>query len=189
MSEYRIALRNSGISVYVVAGESVPHAIDSIERLAAAIGLPAEGKKLADGLRRDVRGIRPAEPAIPVLFPVWEDPVVLPGGSTFVSDLLRHAGLYSVGEKLGKGWPRAGFAFLRESGARAVILATEPFPYSDADLGRWSSMDFVPATARERVFLVDGALTNRPGPRLAEGLAALARIAESIGGRAERAMK
>jgi len=173
------ALRRRGVAVYLTGPETVPEAIASIERLAGALGVFDAGELLASRLRKDLASSGSDGPLLPVLFPVWEDPLVLPGEGSFVSDLLRRAGLVSVGEALGKGWPRAKAEFLRGSNAGAVILPTEPYPYTEKDVERWSSWERIPPRARARVFLVDGELTNRPGPRMTEGVGALLAIAKS----------
>jgi ABC-type Fe3+-hydroxamate transport system substrate-binding protein len=166
------ALRARGVPVFLTGPDTVDQALRSMRILARALGLETEGEARVRALEETLGSVpETGGPLLPVLFPLWIEPVVLPGAGTFVSDLLRRGGARSVGEALGPGWPRADEAFLRTCGARAVFLPSEPYAFGDADRERWMSVEGLEVGVR--VYLVDGEKTNRPGPRMAEGVAAV----------------
>jgi iron complex transport system substrate-binding protein len=175
-----LALEAAGVAVYVADPRSVEGAFRSIRAVSAAAGFEEAGRALAASLEARARAIRRPAVPVPVLFPAWEEPLFLPGRNTYVADLLRWAGALSVAEELGEGWIRCEPEFPRRSGALAVLLPSEPHPFDEAARRRWLARRDVPACASGRVFLVDGELTNRPGPGTADGIEAVRRILAPI---------
>jgi ABC-type Fe3+-hydroxamate transport system substrate-binding protein len=163
-------LTSRGIPVYVTGPSTVEETLVGIEKLARVLGFEEEGGALLHHLREELALIPVEEDPLPILFPVWEDPLILPGRSTFVSDLLRLGGARSVGEELGEGWPEADPVFLARSGAEAVILPSEPFPFDHGDVQRWEAFEDLPPALVGKIYLADGERTNRPGPRMVEGI-------------------
>jgi iron complex transport system substrate-binding protein len=179
------AIEAAGVPVCLAGARSVEQALERIRGIAAACGREKEGRGLADRIASRIGPERPRAAPVPVLFPVWEDPLIAPGRGTFVADLLRRAGAVSVAESLGEGWPRCSPDFPAASGAAAVLLPSEPRPYGEDDRRRWLARKEVPACASGRVALVDGELTNRPGPRMAEGIEAVRAILAALSLQAE----
>ncbi|MHC4600567.1 MAG: helical backbone metal receptor [Planctomycetota bacterium] len=182
------ALENHGLAVHVTDPTSVDGALRTLERLGLALDLQRQGAELAARLREDLASIPNAPPPLPVFFPVWETPLYAPGRGTFVADLLRRAGALSVTETLGSGWPVCTLEFVREAGTRAVLLPSEPHPFDEADRVRWESLVPLPYAPQGGIFLVDGERTNRPGPRLVEGVRLVREIVDQVssaGGRNE----
>jgi ABC-type Fe3+-hydroxamate transport system substrate-binding protein len=167
------AIEAAGVPVCLAGAQCVAQALGMIRAIAAACGLEDAGRGLAERLGSRIDSIPRRAALVPVLFPVWEDPLIAPGRRTFVADLLRRAGALSVAEALGEGWPRCPPDWPAASGAEAVLLPSEPYPYVEDDRLRWLGFRQVPACASGRVFLVDGERTNRPGPRMADGIEAV----------------
>jgi iron complex transport system substrate-binding protein len=174
------ALERRSVDVHVTDPRSVEGALRSMETLALALDAVEEGTRLTDRLREALESIRPSSPPLPVFFPVWETPLHAPGSGTFVADLLRRAGAVSVAEALGPGWPACTLAFVREARPRAVLLPSEPHPFDEADRIRWAGWIPLPGAPEGGCFLVDGERTNRPGPRMAEGVREVHGIVERV---------
>jgi ABC-type Fe3+-hydroxamate transport system substrate-binding protein len=179
------ALREAGIPVYVADPRSVDGALKSIRSVGRAAGRGAEARAVADALASRIRSVPLPRAPVPVFMPVWEDPLVSPGRNTFVADLLRRAGAVSVSEDLGEGWPRCGPEFPAKSGAAAVLLPSEPYPFGEADRWRWLGRRELRACSEGHVYLVDGDLVVRPGPGMAEGIEAVNRIVTLVSAQIE----
>src|SRR5450631_4731832 len=87
-------LRDAGVQVWVTVIETVPGALASMERLfteAMKYPIPdwlVEARRLWSGPAPKVRAR--------VAVPIWRDPWMVVGSSTYTGDLLRHAGLENV---------------------------------------------------------------------------------------------
>jgi iron complex transport system substrate-binding protein len=101
------ALDHLGLAVYSTDPHTVDGMLSGVERLADVIGMGARGHELVAGLQERLRKLDAAvagEPRIPVLFVVWEEPLISVGPKTFIADALQHAGAESV-IKSKQAWP------------------------------------------------------------------------------------
>lgn len=167
------AIEAASIPVFVTDPRTVDSALASIETMAFLFEAGEAGRALVGRLRSEAAALPAPDRLLPVLFPVWNEPLIVPGRSTFVADLLRRGGALSVGEEAGEGWTECTPDFLDRCGARAVILPSEPYDWGEEGRRRWLADTRLGAAAAGRVFLVDGECTNRPGPRMIEGVRAV----------------
>ncbi|HEY8980745.1 MAG TPA: helical backbone metal receptor [Streptomyces sp.] len=122
-------LREAGVPVWVTVVETVPQAVRSLERLfteALGVGEPGwlrEARELWTGGFPQVTAT--------VAVPVWRDPWMVVGGSTFTGDLLRRAGLANVFDGDGRGrYPKVAVEEIR---ADVVLLPDEPYVFTADD--------------------------------------------------------
>jgi len=132
-------------------------AADGIAHLARLVRLlRLDTPHARDVVRAGYAALRaaPAVDPLPVFAPIWMDPLMTLNADTFGSDMLACAGaanvfadrlrLYPLAADLGKGEPRdAGDRDVRyprirldeiaARGPRAILLADEPHPFTDAD--------------------------------------------------------
>ncbi len=165
------ALEKASIPVYVTAPSSVRGALDSFKALALVSAAPPAARKKIRMLESEVRDLARSAPprTAEVLAVVWPDPVVCPGRGTFTADLLRFSGARSVAEDLEGPWPRPDGAFLASAAIDAVILTTEPHPFTESDALEWRGRKLA-FRGKPAAFVVDGEAVNRPGPRFAGGI-------------------
>jgi iron complex transport system substrate-binding protein len=165
-----------GLPLYILHTPDVRRTLEAIVSLAAALGEPETGRRVARDLERRleavaerVAGRRPPR----VLYVVWAEPLVVPGGPALVTDALRRAG----GDPVSAGMPAAWPTLALEAAIRAApeVILTTP---KNADLaGRlradpaWAA---IPAVRSGRVHLVSDAI-ERPGPGLAGAIEEAAR--------------
>lgn len=93
------ALAKLGIAVYTSNPHTVRGVLDSIGRMAGAVGADAQGKTLVAQLQGTLDGLQmrlKELPLVHVLFVVWEEPLITIGQNTFIADALRWAGAESV---------------------------------------------------------------------------------------------
>lgn len=126
-----LRLRESGIRVWVTDIETVPQALDSMERLLEE-GL---GWSTPDWLAeaRQAWSATATQSEIPVAVPIWRDPWMVVGRDTFTGDLLARAGLRNVFDHADGRYPQVDVATIEASGARAVLLPDEPYEFSATD--------------------------------------------------------
>lgn len=98
------------------------------------------------------------------------------GPGTFVDDLIRRAGGQNVVGDAATQWPQVSLETLVQRDPEIVLLADAVAgETADKVRGRpgWGSMS---AVKGNRVAPIDPDLTNRPGPRIVDGLEAVARL-------------
>ena len=62
-----------------------------------------------------------------------------------------------------------------------ILLPTEPFVFSEADVAAFDAFPDWPATQNGRIHIVDGTLLAWPGTRLAKALAELPSLLQATG--------
>ncbi|QNP69662.1 cobalamin-binding protein [Streptomyces roseirectus] len=161
-------LRAAGVPVWVTVVETVPQALDSLGRLFTQALRVAEPGWLGEA--RELWGGAPAPVTATVAVPVWRDPWMVVGGSTFTGDLLRRAGLANVFDGDARGrYPRVEAAEIR---ADAVLLPDEPYVFTAED-----GPEMFPGRT---VRLVSGRSLTWYGPSLVAAHDMLARLAAGI---------
>jgi iron complex transport system substrate-binding protein len=167
------------LPVYVVRPLDFASVLESIERVGRLLGRAAESERLVTGLRRDAEGIerrlrgfrRPR-----VLYVVWGSPLVVPGRDTLITDLIRRAGGESVSGEEAIAYPRLSLEEALVRRPERVVLARQGHESLEERLREWPELGLLPAVRQGRVQSIDGDLVHRPGPRILDGLRALARL-------------
>jgi ABC-type Fe3+-hydroxamate transport system substrate-binding protein len=166
-----------GLPLYILNTPDVAAVLASVESLAALLGDPDRGARLAGDLRRRLAAVetrvkgrdRPR-----LLFVVWAEPLVVPGSGAFLTDAIRRAGGRSVTADQAAAHP----TFSVESAvalAPEVILTTEENAAFAAAVRTDPAWASVPAVRTGRVAVVGNAVV-RPGPGVVGGIEEMARI-------------
>ncbi len=149
-------LREAGIPVWVTVTESVPDALTSLRRMFTDClqwPVPAwvgDAVRIWDGPVPPVR----ARTAIPI----WRDPWMVVGSSTFTGDLVRRLGVENAFDTSPERYPHVDLAELQAADLDFVLLPDEPYAFSPDD-----GPDAFPGT---RSVLVSGRLLTWYGPSL-----------------------
>lgn len=174
------------IPVYVTNPRTVSEVVASIRHLGEVTGATRRASELADEMDRRIQAVRQSVKDAPrprVFYVLQTGPLITAGCNTFINDLINLAGGESISADETADYPQ----YSRETVvARApeVIVAPESHGnelVSEETLRR----DFAttPAARHHRIVRVNPDLTNRPGPRIVEGLEQLARALHSAGSR------
>jgi ABC-type Fe3+-hydroxamate transport system substrate-binding protein len=156
-------LREAGVRVHVTVIETVPDAVAAYDELFDdVLGWPrpdwlAQARELWCGPVPPVTGT--------CAVPVWRDPWMVVGRSTFTGDLLRRAGLANVFADHADRYPKVQAAEIDAAGADLVLLPDEPYVFTPDDGPE--------AFTRTPTRLVSGRLITWYGPSLVEAHALL----------------
>ncbi|MER5432270.1 helical backbone metal receptor [Streptomyces sp. NPDC002588] len=151
-------LRDSGIAVWVTVIETVPQGLASLERIfTAALGRPVPEWLIT---ARALWGAPPQDPVVDVAIPIWRDPWMVVGSSTFTGDLVRRAGLRNVFAGHPQRYPHIDVDRIDGSGADVVLLPDEPYLFT--------AEDGPEAFAHTPTELVNGRMLTWYGPSLIE---------------------
>jgi ABC-type Fe3+-hydroxamate transport system substrate-binding protein len=95
-----------------------------------------------------------------VAIPIWRDPWMVVGGSTFASDLARRLGWANAFADETDRYPRVDLEDIYAAGAQLVLLPDEPYTFTSDD-----GPEAFPSTPTK---LVSGRLLTWYGPSLVE---------------------
>ena len=154
-------LRDAGVAVWVTRIETVEESLGSMSSLfGEALGLAEPSWLVAAGSLWSA----PAAPRLRVAVPIWRDPWMVVGASTYTDDLLARAGLVNVLAGRDGRYPTVTPAEIDEAGADVVLLPDEPYVFTDSD---------GPEALRTPTRLVSGRLLTWYGPAMVEAHAVL----------------
>ncbi len=171
-------LRNLGLHVLVVDPQSVADLAETIRVVATALGVAERGQALSQSFLATVEEVerlvaqsRPRR----VLFVVGHTPLIAVGRGTIQDELIRRAG--GVNVVAASGWPKVSIEFVLREVPELILDATMGTEAtSAADVGKfWQRFSSLPAWKNRRIVTFADDRVLRPGPRLPEGLRALAR--------------
>ncbi len=168
---------------------SIADVYRDIRDIGRAIGREAEGERVARDLERSLAPLSPPVERPSILVEWWPKPVIAPGRSSWVNELIERAGGRNPlgGEDI-KSRPLTD-AEVRAMAPDAFVLSwcgvapekvRPDVVYTNSE---WQGLE---ALRERRVFCVPEAFLGRPSPRLAEGYRALCTVVEavSVGGAA-----
>lgn len=168
-------LESLGLHVFAIDPHTIGQTIQAIQSVGAATGTQGRAAAVAHHMRAEIAAVRArlarARSRPKALVVVQWKPLIVVGPGTFMNDALTLAGATNVAADALAPYPSFSVetALARQPD---VILLTEPNASVAADPA-WRS---VPAVRNHRIFTVPPGILERPGPRLAEGVAVLARL-------------
>lgn len=169
-----------GVPVFVLDPRSMDEVLAGIRTVARLAGAAAEGERVAAGLEARVAATRDRTARIPeagrpaVFYEVWPDPLMTAGPGSFAHDMIGIAGGRNVAAGTAQPYPK--FSLEELLAADPAVIVT-PFAETARDLGagRRPGWRGIRAVRDGRIAVVNQDLTSRPGPRLVDGLEAMAR--------------
>lgn len=176
-------LETLGIRVFALHPQTVEGVLDSILTVARLAGVTRKGWEVVGALRRRIRAITLKTERIPlsrrptVFWIIWPEPLMTAGPRTFIHSLITLAGGRNIaGDIAGpRDYPLYS---MEELVARDpdVIIATTDAHGAVGNLAAKPGWRSLRAVRSGRVYFVDPDLVHRPGPRLVDGLEAIARL-------------
>lgn len=173
-------LERLGFPVLVSSPTSLSGLFASIEAIGKVTGREAEAFALVRRLKGRVERIvgkaeRLKRPR--VLYLIWPEPLIVPGRGTLINDLITLAGGESISGNQPIPYPRYSLEEVLRQAPEVIVLSSKHGEGAiKALLDHWRRFEAIPAIRNGRVHLLDGDLVNRQGPRIIEGLEALAKL-------------
>jgi ABC-type Fe3+-hydroxamate transport system substrate-binding protein len=151
-------LRDAGVPVWVTDIESVPGALASLRRVFAEALQAAVPGWLEEAEQLWLGPVPP--PRARVVIPIWRDPWMVVGASTFTGDLVRRLGMQNAFEDHGDRYPSLPLAEVDREDVDLALLPDEPYVFT--------AEDGPEAFRRCPTALVSGRLLTWYGPSLLE---------------------
>lgn len=175
-------LQALGLKVLVVDPERIAEILASIRSIADAVGVPQAGGELVARIERDLAAVESrlsdaARP--PTLMLVGRAPLVAAGAQTYQGELLERAHGTNVAAESGQAWPHISLELVVARAPQVIIdasMGSEESADSHAAQAFWADFPTIPAVRDGRIYGYRSYELLRPGPRVAETLATVARF-------------
>jgi iron complex transport system substrate-binding protein len=168
-------LRAAGIATAAFKVDSIEQFDRTTRLLGRLIGDSARGALVADTVMRTLDSIRTLTrhlPRVSVVMPVYEDPLLVIGGASFMSQLVTIAGGRNVYDSIPQPSPAVTFEDIVRRDPSAILVG----PEHGAKLRRSPKWRGLNAARRGRILYMDTSLVFRPAVRLGEGAVSLAKL-------------
>ena len=148
---------------------SFPVWLTDVNNYTDALNMISDVGKLTgktEGAERVINDIKtafntiPAYNKIPAAYLIWKDPFMATGGGTFINDMLGICGFENVFADLQR-YPEVTAEDIRKSGARVLLLSSEPYPYAKEHM--ISMQSIFPGI---KIICVDGEMFSWYGSRM-----------------------
>ncbi|WP_026164456.1 cobalamin-binding protein [Cupriavidus neocaledonicus] len=182
-------LRALGIPLFYSEPRRLAAIPDNIEKLGTLLGTDATARRAADGFRQQVETLRQtyaARPPVTVFYQVWQQPLMTLNGQHLVSDMLALCGGRNLFAAEAPLVPTVSVEAVIAGNPEAMVTAGMGATRSDQplpDFEMWRRWKQVTAVARNNLFVIDGDLLNRAGPRVVQGAAQLCKDLDTARGR------
>ncbi|WP_404991724.1 cobalamin-binding protein [Cupriavidus pauculus] len=152
--------------------ESIP---ENLEKLGTLMGTEAVANRAAGEFRQQVETLRRTyaqRPPVTVFYQVWQQPLMTLNGRHLVSDLLTLCGGRNLFASEAPLVPTVTVESVIAGNPEVMLTAGMGATRPDkplADFSQWEKWKQVTAVARNNLFVIDGDLINRAGPRVVKG--------------------
>ena len=172
----RAKFEKLGISVFVVDPSNLDQLYADMTALGQLMGVASQSQQVVDDMKAKVAAVEQKVAGLDtptVFFEIYGKPLMTAGTGTFLDELIAKAGGINVGAQAGEGFPQFSAEVLIQQDPAVYIAGSGSMADPGAIAAR-PGYEQISAVKDGRVYVIDENLVERPGPRLAEGLAALA---------------
>jgi iron complex transport system substrate-binding protein len=177
-------LESLGVPLFRLEPRRLDEVPVALERVGALLGRSQAAHARADALRRDIDEVRAAHRAaapIRVYYQVWAEPLMTLNGRHLVSDQIAACGGHNVFADLAPLVPQVSTESVLAADPEVFLTARDAFDAPDGmrrdpaatEWARWQRFPAVAAVRRGALYVLDGDLVTRPGPRIALGARAV----------------
>lgn len=177
-----VHLRELGLPVFVLATGTFSEVESAMQQMSALLGEPAKGdivvKKFKESLEKiRERGVEHAKSPKHVLIQLDEEPLIVAGGPSFLSEALKTVGAQNIYGEAKTGYPRPAIEdVLKRNPDAILVVAFGPELKRFQKMAyRWFQYPDLEAVKKKQVKVVYADALLRPSMRLLEGLAVLER--------------
>ncbi len=175
-------LKRIGYDCLIVNMESIDDLFKAIATVGETAGAHEQAQELSRSIKTRMHQFREAtagSPRVKVLWVVQREPLRIAPRDTFINEMIELAGgENAVGSTL-RNYPPIGAEQVIAAGPEVVI---EPVMVPGSPDGQrrqafayWQRFANVPAVGNRRIYVIDGDLVSRLGPRLPEGIEIIAK--------------
>lgn len=174
-------LAETGIPVYVFAPQSLDDVLATIRTLGEMTGNQSGAQAVIDDMQARIAAVQekveriPPDQRVTVFYEVWHDPLTTTSRATFIGELLELAGGTNIFADLEGAYPHISDEQVIIRDPQVIVgpssHAEQLTPEQIAMRPGWGDLA---AVQNKAVYIIDGDIISRPGPRVVEALETLA---------------
>jgi iron complex transport system substrate-binding protein len=175
------ALTTAGIKAITLEPESVQEILDTLTLLGRITGNTDKAELTVTSMQDRLDTVEAIAAQIPeaervsVFYEVWNDPYMSASNRTFIGELIEVAGGRNIFGDLEEDYPTISTEEVIEQDPQVIIGPSNHADQLSVDVisGRegWSG---IAAVKNQRVYIIDGNIASRSGPRIVDALDAIA---------------
>ena len=166
-------LNRMGYKTISVNIETIGDLFEAVEIIGTAVGCNAAAKSLVSGIQERLHNVSKelsVKEKVKVLYVVQRHPLRVAGPDTFINELIEYAGgQNAIGKTIHK-YPPIGAETVYASGAEVIIEPTmgqkDPGQQQQSAIRYWQKFAALPAVKNNRIYVIDGDVIARLGPRI-----------------------
>lgn len=150
--------------VWISDIQNLEQALDMIRQVGLICDRIKQAEQLASNIDTafsELRKFASKAPQKTVAYAIWNEPRMLAGKETFITEMLRCCGWNNLFADRESRYPEVSLVELQETAPDLILLSSEPFPFKEKHQQTWQ--DELP---NSRLLLVDGELFSWYGSRL-----------------------
>jgi iron complex transport system substrate-binding protein len=166
------------IPMFILAPRTIEDILGHISTVGSLVGHDRAARTVAQGLRErlsDLRSRMDAARPVRVFYVVNTDPLISVGSGSFIHQMLELAGGDNIVGQTAIPYPKVSLEEVLRRDPEVLLFpvgTSEGIP--EAEQQRWRKWTSLSAVAHNRLHQVRAELVNRPGPRVVDGIEALA---------------
>jgi len=173
-------LNDFGFPVYLIDPKGFDGVMGTIKNIGGVVGREKESERLIKDMvdkRENMITLTRSLSKPKVFFQVGDVPLITVGKGTLADDLIRLAGGRSISEDEWVSYPSCSVETIVAKAPEIIIMSSMESKKDHMNLiKRWQNWKTIPAVKMNAIYVIDSNLVDRPTPRIAEGLEALAKI-------------
>jgi iron complex transport system substrate-binding protein len=166
-------LVEAGIQIAGFEPESIEEIIETIKRIGVLTGNNTEAETLSQEmiakeaeLIEKVKGLE----AKTVFYEIWHEPLMAAGPGSFVDQLILLAGGINVAGDAEREYPQFDIEQLIERNPQIYLTANDLPEKTAESIAERPGYENIDAIKNGQIYLLDGNIMSRPGPRIIEAL-------------------
>ncbi len=167
------------IPTYVVDATTVDSILSHIQTLGRILGASAAADDVVHRMKRRIEEIKARSSRLPrprVLYVLNSEPLITVGPGSFIYEAIGMAGGANVAARARVPYPRLSMEEVLQEDPEVILFPTgRAEGIAKGEEERWQRWTTLSAIRLKRLHRVPNDLLNRPGPRIVQGLEALAR--------------
>ena len=169
---------NASIPVISFMPESIDEVIETINQIAIATDSVEEGNILVKNMmekRDEIVAKVQGTDTVKVFYEVWHDPLMAAGSGSFMDSLINLANGTNIASDAEGAYPNYDIEQLVENDPEVYLTANDLPEKTVESISARPGYENITAIKNEDVYLLDGNIISRSGPRIVEGLELVAR--------------
>ena len=173
-------LEDTGLKVFVIeSATSFEDVYEDIEQLATVMGIEEKGQEVISSIQDTIQGVqervKSATPLKKVYYEISPSPDIYTTGSkTFQQEILAAASVDNVFSDQ-EGWISVSEEDVTVKNPEIILTTANYLDDAPGEIKSRAGWDKIQAVQNDSVFLVDGDVISRPGPRIGEAVELIAK--------------